>query len=162
VESTHPFLGKPARRPMIENNMQAPSERGRSADLASGAGQDWLGDLVWQVPEVEISKINSWPSITAMSYHRGEGESIWRGDRHRIVVALDQHPACAHASRARSHRLTPPAGQAAKAAISRFTRCPFRCRRRAVGRYRDSHAGSSSTRLGSRSRRVRGASLTAG
>ena len=32
------------------------------------------------------------PSITVVSYHRGEGESIWRGDRHRIVLILDQYP----------------------------------------------------------------------
>src|SRR5271166_2152774 len=72
--------------------MEAPSARASPGDLAAGAGQEWLGNSAWQVPELEISRIESWPSITAASYHRGEGESIWRGDRHRIAVALDQVP----------------------------------------------------------------------
>ena len=70
--------------------MQETSEKGSTGDIASGAGPEWLGNSVWQAPEVEISRIKFWPSITAASYHRGEGESIWRGDRHRVVVALDQ------------------------------------------------------------------------
>ena len=72
--------------------MQTPSERGSTADLASGAKQEWLGNSVWEGPRFEISRIKSWPSITAVSYHRGGGESIWRGDRHRIVLAPDQIP----------------------------------------------------------------------
>jgi AraC family transcriptional regulator len=36
--------------------------------------------------------MKSWPSITAMSYARGAGESVWRGDRHRMTVFLDQLP----------------------------------------------------------------------
>ena len=69
---------------MTEGNVQAPSERGSTADLASGAGQEWLGNSVWQVPWLEISRIKSWASITAVSYHRGGGEAIWRSDRHRL------------------------------------------------------------------------------
>jgi AraC family transcriptional regulator len=72
--------------------MPAPSERGSTVVDASGTKRDWLGNSVWQAPEVEISGIKSWASITAMSYHRNAGESIWRGDRHRIVLLLDQHP----------------------------------------------------------------------
>ena len=70
--------------------MQAPSERASDADIGSGAAQDWLGNSVWQAPELEISKMKSWGFITAMNYHRGDGETIWRNDRHRIVLALDQ------------------------------------------------------------------------
>src|SRR5277367_6321991 len=72
--------------------MQALSERGSTADPASGAGPQWLGNSVWQTPELEISGVKSWPSITALSYRRGGGESMWRGDRHRIVLAPDQIP----------------------------------------------------------------------
>ena len=72
--------------------MQAPSERERTADLASGAGQNWLGNSVWRSPDVQIQKLKSWASITAASYHRGGGESTWRGDRHRLVLTLDQVP----------------------------------------------------------------------
>jgi AraC family transcriptional regulator len=72
--------------------MPAPSERGRTVVDASGAKRDWLGNSVYQAPEVEISGIKSWGSITAMSYHRGGGESIWRGDRNRIVLTPDQLP----------------------------------------------------------------------
>lgn len=62
---------------------------GNTVDLASGAKQEWLGESVYQVPEVQISEIRSWPFISAMSYHRSGGEAIWRGDRHRIVLTLD-------------------------------------------------------------------------
>ena len=72
--------------------MQAPDERGSTADLACGAGQKWLGNSFYQAPEVQISGMKSWASITAVSYHRGGGESIWRGDRHRIVLTPDQLP----------------------------------------------------------------------
>jgi AraC family transcriptional regulator len=70
----------------------ANTSEGRSvAVLASGA-REWLGNSVWQAPEIEISRIKSWGSITAMSYHRDGGEAIWRGDRHRLILARDQRP----------------------------------------------------------------------
>jgi hypothetical protein len=52
-------------------------ETGDTADPAHGVGQLWLGSSVWQSPEIEISWIKSWGSITAMSYHRDGGEAIW-------------------------------------------------------------------------------------
>jgi AraC-like DNA-binding protein len=56
-------------------------------------GRQWLGNPIWQAPpETQISSVRTWPSIAAVSYHRGGGESIWRGDRHRLVLALDQVP----------------------------------------------------------------------
>jgi len=79
-------------RTTTEGIMQAPTERGSTTDPASGAGQEWLGNSVWQTPKLEISRIKSWASITAMSFHRGDGESIWRSDRHRIVLLLDELP----------------------------------------------------------------------
>jgi len=72
--------------------MQATTEGGGTGDLASGLGQEWLGHSVWEHPELEISRIKSWTSITAMSFRRDGGESIWRGDRHRIVVSPEQRP----------------------------------------------------------------------
>ena len=72
--------------------MQAASERECSADPASGIGREWLGNSLWQAPQLEISKIKSWPSLTAMIYRRGDGEAMWRGDRHRIIVAPDEIP----------------------------------------------------------------------
>ena len=51
---------------------------------------DWLGDSVWRAPELEISRIKSCAPITVVSYHRGTGESVWQGDRHRLVLQLDQ------------------------------------------------------------------------
>jgi AraC family transcriptional regulator len=73
--------------------MQARSETGNAADPVSGAGQDWLGNSVFRVPELEISSIKSWASITAVSYHRGDGETIWRGDgHHRLVLNPDLLP----------------------------------------------------------------------
>src|SRR5271165_3421880 len=72
--------------------MQAASERGSTPDIASGAGQEWLGNSVWEHPELKISRIRSWASITAMSYHRGGGEAIWRNDRHRLVLVPDPVP----------------------------------------------------------------------
>src|SRR5271165_5539421 len=72
--------------------MQAASERGSGVpDLASGAGQEGLA-AVWEHPELKNSRIKSWASITAMSFHRGDGESIWRSDRHRIVLLRDELP----------------------------------------------------------------------
>jgi len=62
-------------------------------DPAAREGRQWLGNSIWQAPpETQISTIRTWPSIAAVSYHRGGGESIWRGDRHRLVLALDQVP----------------------------------------------------------------------
>src|SRR5271169_4726058 len=81
----------PCRR-LSGGNMQAPSERGSTADPVSGAGQEWLGNSVWQTPGVEISKIKSWASITVVNYHRDAGEFISRGDRHRIVLTPDDLP----------------------------------------------------------------------
>jgi AraC family transcriptional regulator len=73
--------------------MPAQSDRSSTAQRASGAEQEWLGNSVWQVPDLEVSRIKSWPSIMTMSYRRGEGESIWRGEgQHRIVVSLDPAP----------------------------------------------------------------------
>ena len=73
--------------------MPAPSESGSSADPASGAQQDWLvGNSVWHGPRLEISGIKSSGSITVMTYHRGDGESIWLGARHRIGLTLDELP----------------------------------------------------------------------
>src|SRR5215469_9233816 len=72
--------------------MPTPSEAGSSGELISGAGRKWLGTSVWQAPEIEISRMKSWPSIAAMSYHREGGEAIWRGGRHRLILAQDQRP----------------------------------------------------------------------
>jgi AraC family transcriptional regulator len=72
--------------------MPAWSEGDSTGVLASGAKPDWLGHSLWQVPDLEISRIKSWPSITAMSYHRSGGELIWRGDRHRLVLMRDELP----------------------------------------------------------------------
>jgi hypothetical protein len=72
--------------------MQAQSEGGSTADFAFRARRDWLGSSVWQTPELEVSKVKSWATITAINYHRGDGEGIWRGDRSRLVLAPDQIP----------------------------------------------------------------------
>jgi AraC family transcriptional regulator len=72
--------------------MPTPSERGSTGEVASRANPDWLGKSVWQAPDLEISRIKSWGSITAMSYRRDGGEAIWRGDRHRLILARDQRP----------------------------------------------------------------------
>lgn len=52
------------------DHMPAPSERGSISEPATGAGREWLGKSVWQGPQLEISRIKSWPSIAAMHYHR--------------------------------------------------------------------------------------------
>jgi len=72
--------------------MPASSERDSTGGSSSGVNPGWLGNSVWQVLDLEVSRIKSWPSITAMIYRRGGGESIWRGDRHRMTVFLDQLP----------------------------------------------------------------------
>ena len=71
--------------------MPASSEED-STELLSGVNPRGLGNSVWQVPDSQVSGIKSWPSITAMSYRRGGGESIWRGDRYRMTVFLDSLP----------------------------------------------------------------------
>jgi AraC family transcriptional regulator len=73
-------------------NNRAQSESGGSADPASGERHDWLGNSLWQVPELEISKIKPLGSIMVVKYHRGDGEAIWRGNRPRLVLAPDQIP----------------------------------------------------------------------
>jgi len=72
--------------------MPAPSERGSTGELASGEECEWLGNSLWQAPKLDISGIKSWPAITAMSFHRDGGETIWRGDRHRLVLTLEEVP----------------------------------------------------------------------
>ena len=72
--------------------MQTPSERISTADLTSGAGQNWLGNSVWRSPDVQIQRIKSWASVTAVSYHRAGGETTWHGDRFRLVLSPDQLP----------------------------------------------------------------------
>jgi hypothetical protein len=72
--------------------MLAPNETGGTGELISGEGRQWLGSSVWQAPEIEISRMKSWPSIAAMSYRRDGGEAIWRGDRHRLILARDHRP----------------------------------------------------------------------
>jgi AraC family transcriptional regulator len=67
-----------------------PSETGSIGDLASGAGQKWLGASVWQSPDLVIQKVSTSASMTALTYHRGSGEATWRGDGHRLVVNLEQ------------------------------------------------------------------------
>jgi AraC family transcriptional regulator len=72
--------------------MPASNESGAAGELASGAKPDWLGASMWQ-GKYEISGIKSCAPITAVSYRRGGGETIWRGDdRHRLTLALDGHP----------------------------------------------------------------------
>jgi hypothetical protein len=72
--------------------MPASSEMVSAVELLSGANPRRLGNSLWQVPDLEVLNINSWPSITAMSYSRGGGEAIWRGDRFRISVSLGPLP----------------------------------------------------------------------
>jgi AraC family transcriptional regulator len=76
----------------FQSHAASSSERGSTASLESGAEQEWLGSSVWRAPKIEISRIKSWASIMAMSYHRDNGEAIWRGDRHRLILARDQRP----------------------------------------------------------------------
>ena len=73
--------------------MQGPGDEESAAYLASETGQNCLGNSVWQVPDLEIAKIYSWPSITVMSCHSGGGQTLWRGDRHhRLAFAPDPLP----------------------------------------------------------------------
>ena len=77
--------------------MPGSSEEDSNGELLSGVKPRGLGNSVWQVPDLQVSRIKSWPSITAMSYRRGGGESIWRGDRYRMTVFFGSAPAGAHA-----------------------------------------------------------------
>ena len=90
--------------------MRALRENGSTVEIASGAGREWLGRSVWQVPDLEISSIKSWASIAAMSYHRDGGEATWRGDRHRIVLTPDQLPPVLFQVEQGRTRQTPVAG----------------------------------------------------
>jgi AraC family transcriptional regulator len=72
--------------------MPAKNERISAGALASDGRLKGLGNSVWEVSDLEVSRIKLWPSITAMSYRRGGGESIWGGNRHRMTVFLDQLP----------------------------------------------------------------------
>jgi hypothetical protein len=55
--------------------MPASTEQGSIGEPASDEGRRWLGRSVWQVPDFEVAKIRSWPSITAVSYHRDDGKA---------------------------------------------------------------------------------------
>jgi len=83
----------PARGPSAHGGQHACAGcREKTAGDAAETGQNWLGNSVWRSPEVELLRIKAWASMTAASYHRGAGESVWRGDRHRIVLTLDALP----------------------------------------------------------------------
>jgi AraC family transcriptional regulator len=88
--------------------MAAHNEMGSTANLASGAGQEWLGNSVWQIPDLRIERVNSWASITALTYHRGSGEATWRGDRHRLVFSLEpREGVLVQVEHGRVHQLLP-------------------------------------------------------
>jgi AraC family transcriptional regulator len=72
--------------------MPEPSKRGSPGGLASGRGQEWLGNSLWRAPKANICWVKSWRAITAVSYHRDGGETIWRGDRPRLVLTLEEVP----------------------------------------------------------------------
>jgi AraC family transcriptional regulator len=72
--------------------MRAQHERGSAGEPASGGRLDWLGRSVWQAPKADICQIKSWAVITAASYHLDGGETLWRGDRPRLVLALHRLP----------------------------------------------------------------------
>jgi hypothetical protein len=72
--------------------MPASSERNSAGELLSGGNPGWLGNSVWRVPDLQVSRTKSWPSITAVNYRRGGGEAIWRGDCYRMSVSLDWLP----------------------------------------------------------------------
>jgi AraC family transcriptional regulator len=72
--------------------MPAPKQSSSTVELASSVEQKWLGHSLWQAPKIEISRIKSWPSLTAMSFYRDPGEAIWRGDRPVLVLAPDGFP----------------------------------------------------------------------
>ena len=42
--------------------MPASSEGDNSHELLSGVDPGWLGNSVWQVPDLEVSRVKSWPS----------------------------------------------------------------------------------------------------
>jgi AraC family transcriptional regulator len=79
-------------RTTTNGSVQAQGETGGTADPGSCAGRDWLGNSVWQVPKIEISRIKSWAGITVVRFRRGAGEAIYRGDRHRLFFAPHQLP----------------------------------------------------------------------
>jgi AraC family transcriptional regulator len=68
------------------------SNRDSTDKLSSGGGPGWLGNSVWRAPQVATSGIKSWSSFTAVSYSRADGEGMWRGDRHRLVLTPDHLP----------------------------------------------------------------------
>jgi AraC family transcriptional regulator len=72
--------------------MPAPRQRRNTGESSCGAEEKWLGGSIWEAPKIEISRMKSWPLLAAMSYHRDGGEAIWRGDRHRLILARDQRP----------------------------------------------------------------------
>jgi AraC family transcriptional regulator len=74
--------------------MPAPSEMGNTVDLTSSAKPEWLGKSVWQMSDLEISSIKSWPSIAAIRYNATDGEGFWRGGRNRLLLWIpeDNYP----------------------------------------------------------------------
>lgn len=53
--------------------MRAPGDRESAAELASETGQNWLGNSVWQVPDLEIAK-----NLLVALHHRDELPLGWR------------------------------------------------------------------------------------
>jgi AraC family transcriptional regulator len=60
-----------------------------ASKAANGQDHDWIGGSVWRMPEEDIKRVRSTTSFTTVSYHRGDGEATWRGDRHRLAFAPD-------------------------------------------------------------------------
>jgi hypothetical protein len=60
-----------------------------TSKAANGQDHDWIGGSVWRMPEEDIKRVRSTTSFTTVSYHRGDGEATWRGDRHRLAFAPD-------------------------------------------------------------------------
>src|SRR5271166_5230125 len=97
-------------RTTTDGAVQASRKRRSTTDPASGAGQEWVGNSVWRAPELEISGVKSWGSITAFTYHRGTGESVWRGDRHRLVLSPPRlEPVLLQVEHGRTRQVSPSA-----------------------------------------------------
>jgi hypothetical protein len=67
------------------------AERGRAARSCVRRRVGLARQLGLASPDLEISRIKSWGSVTAMGFRRGDGETIWRSDRHRIILIPDPH-----------------------------------------------------------------------
>jgi HAMP domain-containing protein len=71
--------------------MPASTEQHTIGEPASEAGRKWLAHSVWNVPDLEVSRLKSWSSITAVSSAAADQQGSVAGAAERMRDYVEAH-----------------------------------------------------------------------